>query len=177
MDLSANTSLAIKSNVLQMKMCDCAKQINDKTSIPADSQIEVTHNTILTQFPTINSAQSLINVRQNNNNQSNYNSPTDHRIFQMNDSNIRINENLRKSSSVESTDRFNRQRRNRHNFDSRQTAILETLFEQSTHYPDSLTIDHLSKQIRMPINKIQIWFQNRRAKFRRSSAASLKNRF
>ncbi len=65
-----------------------------------------------------------------------------------------------------------RQRRNRHSFNTHQTAELEKLFEQSTHYPDAGTIGLLSKQLKMPVSRIQIWFQNRRAKFRRNSNAT-----
>jgi hypothetical protein len=172
----------LKSKALETKRCDFAKQINDKTSIQTHSQIEVTHNMIFTQFPIIDSTQSNVTVRRTNHNE--YNGAIEQFVAQTDD---RININNMSSyqktitsstSSFESPHRLNRQRRNRHSFDSDQTAILEELFEQSTHYPDSLTIDRLSKQIQMPINKIQIWFQNRRAKFRRSCSATLnKNRF
>ncbi|RWS25821.1 hypothetical protein B4U80_06381 [Leptotrombidium deliense] len=61
-------------------------------------------------------------------------------------------------------------RRLRNNFTASQTSVLERVFEETTHYPDYATFAQISKQLKLPISRIQVWFQNRRAKFRRNSS-------
>jgi hypothetical protein len=56
----------------------------------------------------------------------------------------------------------------RHNFDGKQTAILDDMFNECTHYPDLDTIRELAHKLRTTVPSVRIWFQNRRAKFRRS---------
>lgn len=58
-------------------------------------------------------------------------------------------------------------RRYRHNFTQQQISAMEKMFDQLTHYPDWSLLSDLSKKLNLPASKIQIWFQNRRAKFRR----------
>lgn len=58
-------------------------------------------------------------------------------------------------------------RRNRHTFSPKQITMLESIFDLSTHYPDTGTLVNLSKKLKLPIERIQVWFQNRRAKYRR----------
>ena len=62
-----------------------------------------------------------------------------------------------------------KKRRNRYNFSQHQTSVLEQSFELITHYPDLSMIISLSDKLKMPVERVQIWFQNRRAKFRRNS--------
>lgn len=61
-------------------------------------------------------------------------------------------------------------RRTRHNFSVSQTKALEESFDLVTHYPDFNAMDELSKRLGLPVERIQVWFQNRRAKFRRNTA-------
>lgn len=62
-------------------------------------------------------------------------------------------------------------RRTRHNFSVSQTKALEESFDLVTHYPDFNAMDELSKRLGLPVERIQVWFQNRRAKFRRNTAS------
>ena len=52
-------------------------------------------------------------------------------------------------------------------FDQSQLDQLERLFEQS-HYPDACARDQVADELGLTETKVQIWFQNRRAKFRRT---------
>ena len=54
----------------------------------------------------------------------------------------------------------------RNMFSYSQIEILENIFEQ-THYPDSTMREKLSAHLGINASRIQVWFQNRRAKFRK----------
>jgi hypothetical protein len=54
----------------------------------------------------------------------------------------------------------------RNMFSMDQIEILENVFEQ-THYPDSLMRERLSNHLGIDVVRLQVWFQNRRAKFRK----------
>lgn len=57
-------------------------------------------------------------------------------------------------------------KRVRNMFNAAQIDILERVFEQ-THYPDSTMREQLARRLNLSVGRIQVWFQNRRAKYKK----------
>lgn len=79
-----------------------------------------------------------------------------------------IEEKILMNKNLASVISLTQNRRLRTSFSSKQIEILESIFAQ-THYPDATLREEICQNTGLNDNKIQIWFSNRRAKWRKSA--------
>jgi len=75
------------------------------------------------------------------------------------------------SNKTHDANYFSNNKRTRKMFNQNQIDVLEHIFEQ-THYPDSSVRFNLSSKLDLSVARVQIWFQNRRAKYRKLDKAN-----
>ncbi|KAL3095400.1 hypothetical protein niasHS_007499 [Heterodera schachtii] len=67
--------------------------------------------------------------------------------------------------------RFSSRRRSRINFTESQCSLLERTFSL-THYPDHQMKREIAFRLGIPSDRVTVWFQNRRSKWRRFNSAA-----
>jgi len=95
------------------------------------------------------------------------NSPIPIPSFHNHDSSINLTGRLAEVIFDRSSAQSRKHRRIRTAFTHHQLTTLERTFERS-HYPDVMLRERLASFTGIPESRIQVWFKNRRAKFRKS---------
>lgn len=92
------------------------------------------------------------------------------------DSSERQHDNTENNKNLANVISLTHNRRLRTSFTTKQIELLESIFGQ-THYPDQNLREDIAQTTGLSDNKIQIWFSNRRAKWRKSAINETTNSF
>lgn len=79
-----------------------------------------------------------------------------------------LEDNISENKNLASVISLTHSRRLRTSFTQKQIEVLESIFKH-THYPDANLREDIGQTTSLSDNKIQIWFSNRRAKWRKTS--------
>ncbi len=86
------------------------------------------------------------------------------------------NKNENNNNNLANVISITHSRRLRTSFTTKQIELLESIFNQ-THYPDQNLREDIAQTTGLTDNKIQIWFSNRRAKWRKGAINDTTNSF
>lgn len=104
------------------------------------------------------------------------NSESDEYDYTHEETDSNVKQDLEENKNLASVISLTHNRRLRTSFSTKQIELLESIFSQ-THYPDQNLREDIAHTTGLNDNKIQIWFSNRRAKWRKGAINETTNSF